>query len=105
MQRLLLLSAAAALYVIGGLAMKSSRSLTSLLPSLGIYAAFAAGATLQTLGMAGARMGNTYIIVLGLEAILALACANAFLSERMSMQQLAGAVLVVVGVIVLEWTR
>jgi small multidrug resistance pump len=102
MQRIVILCAAALLYVMGGLAMKSSRSLTALLPTLAIYIAFVAGATLQTIGMTGARMGNTYVVVLGLEAILAIACAAVFLKEAVSAPQLFGAALVLVGVAILE---
>jgi multidrug transporter EmrE-like cation transporter len=102
MQRLLILCGAALLYVLGGLAMKSSRSLTALVPTLAVYAAFAGGATLQTLGMTGARMGNTYIVVLGLEAILAIGCAALFLREQVSIPQLSGAALVLLGVAILE---
>jgi multidrug transporter EmrE-like cation transporter len=102
MPRLLILCAAALLYVVGGLAMKSSRSLTALWPTLAIYAAFVGGATLQTLGMSGARMGNTYVVVLGLEAILAIGCAAVFLKEHVSVPQLCGAALVLVGVAILE---
>jgi multidrug transporter EmrE-like cation transporter len=102
MQRLLILCAAALLYVVGGLAMKSSRSLTVLLPTLAIYIAFAGGATLQTIGMTGARMGTTYVVVVGLEAILAIACAAVILKETVSVPQLCGAALVVLGVAILE---
>jgi small multidrug resistance pump len=102
MQRMLILCAAALLYVLGGLAMKSSRSLTALLPTLAIYVAFVGGATLQTIGMSGARMGNTYVVVLGLEAVLALGFAAVILKEAVSGAQFFGAVLVVVGVAILE---
>jgi small multidrug resistance pump len=103
MRSVMLLGAAALLYVIGGVAMKYSRSLTVLQPSLLLYAAFLGGATLQTIGMSGSKMGVTYVVVLGLEAVLALACAAAFLGERVSVSQLAGAILVVAGIVVLEF--
>jgi small multidrug resistance pump len=99
---MVMLGAAAVLYVIGGMAMKSSRSLTVLHPSLLVYLAFFGGATLQTLGMSGARMGVTYVVVLGLEAVLALAGAAAYLGERVTVSQIAGAALVVAGIMVLE---
>ena len=51
-----LLIGAAVLYVLGGVAMKQSQSLTLWQPSFLVYATFAGGATLQTLGMATGKM-------------------------------------------------
>lgn len=48
------------------------------------------------------RRGNTYVVVLGLEAILAIAFAAVFLQEAVSVPQLCGAALVVLGVAILE---
>ena len=102
MRNMLLLCAAAAFYVLGGVAMKSSHSLTVLQPSLLVYATFIAGATLQTLGMSTGRMGITYAVVLGLEAVLAVALAALVLHERISPSQVMGTALVVCGIIVLK---
>lgn len=102
MRSMLLLTAAAVLYVLGGVAMKQSEALTVLRPSILVYLAFAGGATLQTLGMSGSRMSIAYAIVLGLEAVLALAFAATMLSERVTVPQLVGTALVVAGIIVLK---
>jgi multidrug transporter EmrE-like cation transporter len=98
----LFLLGAALLYVLGGLAMKASQSLTLWQPSLLVYATFAGGATLQTLGMATGKMSLAYAVVLGLEAVLALVLAALFLGERISSAQLLGTALVVAGIVVLK---
>ena len=102
MPPLLLLTGAAVLYVLGGVAMKQSQSLTVLGPSLMVYLSFAGGATLQTLGMSTGKMSIAYAIVLGLEAVLALALGALLLGERVNLGQLLGTVLVVAGIVVLK---
>jgi multidrug transporter EmrE-like cation transporter len=98
---MVLLIGAAVLYVAGGVAMKLSQSLTLWQPTLLIYAAFLGGATLQTLGMAG-KMSVAYAVVLGLEAVLALAFGAAFLHERVTHLQVLGTTLLVCGIILLK---
>lgn len=105
MPPLLLLVGAAVLYVLGGVAMKMSQSLTAGLPTLLIYATFAGGATLQTLGMATGKMSIAYAVVLGMEAVFALGLAAVMLNERVSVAQLVGTTLVVAGIVVLKATE
>lgn len=102
MPPLLLLLGAAVLYVLGGIAMKMSQSLTAWQPTFLIYATFAGGATLQTLGMASGKMSIAYAVVLGMEAVLALGLAAVMLHERVSVAQAMGTALVVVGIVVLK---
>ena len=102
MPPLVLLIGAAVLYVLGGVAMKQSQSLTLWQPSFLVYATFAGGATLQTLGMATGKMSVAYAVVLGLEAVLALGLAAVMLHERVNVAQLVGTALVVAGIVVLK---
>lgn len=99
---MVLLIGAAVLYVAGGVAMKLSQSLTLWQPTLLVYFAFVGGATLQTLGMATGKMSIAYAVVLGLEAVLALAFGAAFLHERVTSLQMIGTTLLVAGIILLK---
>ncbi len=58
-------------YVIGGTLMKYSRGLTRLLPSLALVVIFSAGALVQAKAMRYEQLGPSYVVVLGLEALLA----------------------------------
>ncbi len=93
---------AALSFTIGGVFMKHSAGLTRLAPSLLVYLFFAAGASLQTLTMRTAGLGMTYILVLGLEAMLSLAFAALFFKEGCSLLKLFGAAVVVAGIILLR---
>jgi multidrug transporter EmrE-like cation transporter len=97
----LLLSAAAAFcYTVGGVFMQNSEGLTKLTPSLLVYLCFIAGATLHTIAVRIANsMGITYILILGLEAVLAVLFSILLLKEEgYSFLKLFGVVLVVIGV-------
>jgi multidrug transporter EmrE-like cation transporter len=93
---------AALSFTIGGVFMNHSAGLTRLAPSLLVYLFFAAGASLQTLAMRTAGLGMTYILVLGLEAMLSLAFGALFFKEGCSLQKLFGAAMVVAGIILLR---
>ncbi|MCC7053209.1 MAG: EamA family transporter [Gemmatimonadaceae bacterium] len=99
---LLLLGAAAVCYALGGVAMQQSAGLTLWRPGALVFVAFIAGAGLQALGMAGGKMSVAYVIVLGLEAVLAVALGVVLLGERVNAPQLFGTVLVVAGIVVLK---
>jgi multidrug transporter EmrE-like cation transporter len=93
---------AALLFTIGGVFMNHSAGLTRLAPSLLVYLFFAAGASLQTLAMRTAGLGMTYVLVLGLEAVLSIAFGALFFKEGCSLQKLFGAATVVAGIIILR---
>jgi multidrug transporter EmrE-like cation transporter len=99
---MLMLGGAALLYVLGGLAMKQSNGLTEWLPTVLVYLSFAAGATLQTLGMITGKMSVAYAVVLGLEAVLALVVGAMVLHERVTLWQIVGTLLVMAGIVVLK---
>lgn len=98
---------AALSYVTGGVCMKLSVGLTHPWPSLALFTFFLTGAGLQAVAMRRAEMGVAYILVLGLEAVLALLVGILFFKESSSPWKLMGAALVVVGMILLHsgWKR
>ncbi|MEZ5401874.1 MAG: SMR family transporter [Bryobacteraceae bacterium] len=102
MVSLLLALAAAGAYVAGGVFMKESAGLTRWPPALGVFACFVAGSALQAVSMRDSDMSANYVIVLGLEAALALALGAVVLGEPVSWTKLAGVGLVVAGVAILR---
>lgn len=93
---------AAIAYTTGGVFMQLSEGLTRPLQSLMVYFLFAIGASLQTVATRHAGMGLTYILVLGLEAVLAVVFSAFFLKEGYSVLKLAGIVMVTLGVVLLR---
>lgn len=93
---------AAVLYAVGGLAMKWSEGLTQPGPSVGVFTCFLAGAACQAIGMKRTEMGPAYLLVLGLEAVVAAALATAVLGERLSAGKVSAMVLIVIGIALLE---
>ncbi|MHB2018308.1 MAG: DMT family transporter [Candidatus Xenobia bacterium] len=97
-----LLILAAVSYVAGGVAMKHADGLRHLLPSLLVFAAFGLGAALQTLAMRYESLGVGYVVVLGLEAALAVLAGVLLLHETLPLRQLCGIALVIAGIILLK---
>lgn len=93
---------AACAYATGGIFMKQSDGLTRPAPSALIFVCFLAGAALQTWSMRGVAMSTNYIIVLGLEAAVALALGMAVFGEPLTLPKSAGVALVVAGVALLR---
>ena len=101
----LLLSIGAAIcYSVGGLFMQTSEGFTKLFPTLLIYICFGLGATLHTIATRiSSSMGITYILILGLEALMAILLSVLLLKEESySFLKLVGILLVVMGVAVLR---
>ena len=89
-------------YAIGGICMKLSEGLTRPLPSIAIFTLFIVGASLQTFGMRRADLGVAYIVVLGLEAVAALALSVLVLGESCSPSRLGAVAVVIAGI---AWLR
>lgn len=89
-------------FSIGGYFMKLSAGLTHLRPTVLMFAFFSVGAVLQTVAMRGEQMAITYIVVLGFEAVTALALSMVLLHESASLSKLAGVTLVVAGIVLLR---
>jgi multidrug resistance protein EbrB len=102
MKTLVLYSIAATLYVIGGALMKYSQGLTQALPTLGLTALFSTGALIQARAMRYEQLGSSYILVLGLEALLALILGTLLFGEQLSGRAAAGITLVVIGIVLLR---
>jgi multidrug transporter EmrE-like cation transporter len=95
---------AAALYVAGGTFMKYSQGLTRLLPTLGLVTLFSAGALLQAWAMKHEALGPSYVVVLGLEALLAVIAGSVIFAEPVTVKIFFGVALVVLGIILLRMT-
>jgi small multidrug resistance pump/quaternary ammonium compound-resistance protein SugE len=93
---------AAVFFTVGGIYMKLSQGLTNLTPSLLVYLFFCAGASFQTLATNKSELGATYILVLGLESILALLFGVVFFQENYSFVKLLGVSLIVAGIVFLR---
>jgi len=93
---------AALSFSIGGYFMKLSAGLTRLRPTVLMFAFFSVGAVLQTVAMRNEQMAVTYIVVLGFEAITALALSLFLLDETASLSKLTGVALVVAGIVLLR---
>ncbi len=93
---------AAASFATGGVAMKYADGLTRFWPSVIVFALFAAGAALQGLAMRGTALSVTYLVVLGLEAVIAFGLGVAFFQEGLTVFKLLGASLVLIGALLLR---
>ena len=102
MKALDLYALAAALYVTGGVFMKHSAGLTRWLPGLALVALFSAGALMQAWAMKREPLGSSYVVVLGLEALLAVLAGYFLFAEQMTIKMISGVVLVVLGMILLR---
>ena len=95
-------SLAATLYVAGGILMKYSQGLTKFLPALALVISFSAGALVQAWAMRQEALGPSYVVVLGLEVLLAVVAGNVIFAEQVNPRMLSGVALVVLGICVLR---
>ena len=102
MKTVALYTLAASLYVVGGVFMKYSAGLTRWLPAVGLVTAFGAGALIQAWAMKQEALGASYVVVLGIEALLAVVAGCFLFAEQMSLKMVSGVVLVVLGIILLR---
>jgi multidrug transporter EmrE-like cation transporter len=93
---------AAALYVTGGAFMKYSNGVTKLIPTLALVGCFVAGALMQAWAMKQEALGPSYVVVLGLEALLAVLAGKVVFGEPLSAQLFGGVVLVLAGITLLR---
>ena len=95
--------AAALAFTIGGIFMKLSQGLTHPLPSLAMLGLFGLGAALLTLSIeVRGELGPAYLVVLGLEAVLAFAFGTMLFGEDANPGRLLGLGLLIVGMILIE---
>jgi len=104
MKTIALYSLAAAMYVSGGLFMKLSQGLTQLYPTLALVALFGAGSLVQAWAMQQEALGPSYVVVLGLEALIVVGVGSMMFAEPLTGKLICGVVLVVAGIFVLRLT-
>jgi len=97
-----LLVMAALSYTCGGVFMKYSQGLTRLLPSMAIGIFFLAGAACQALAMRRQDMSVSYIVVLGLESVLAFVFGRVFFGESVSLSRIVALILITFGIALLR---
>jgi|SRR6187401_3424261 multidrug transporter EmrE-like cation transporter len=102
MKALALYALAAALYVTGGVFMKHSAGLTRWLPTVALVVVFGAGALMQAWAMKREPLGSSYVIVLGLETLLAVLAGYFLFAEQMTIKMISGVVLVILGMVLLR---
>jgi multidrug transporter EmrE-like cation transporter len=95
---LLLSLLAAGAYTVGGLFMRKAEGFAHAGPAAMVFGCFCLGAALQTLAMRRSELSINYILVLGLEAALALLLGVACLGEALSPRKVVGLALILVGV-------
>jgi multidrug transporter EmrE-like cation transporter len=94
---------AALAFTIGGIFMKLSQGLSQPMPTLAMLGLFAIGAALLTLSIdARGELGPAYLVVLGLEAVLAFAFGAMLFGEQANGARVLGLALLVVGMILIE---
>lgn len=94
--------AAALAYTIGGVFMKLSRGFSILIPTLLVYYCFAVGVSIQTHLTTMSKLGLSYVLVLGLESILAMIFGAVIFKESYSWPALFGVVLIIAGVAIVQ---
>ena len=93
---------AASAYTVGGVFMRKAEGFAHALPGVMVFVCFGAGAALQTLAMRRSEVSVNYVLVLGLEAGLAVLLGVAWLGEALSPFKLGGLALILAGVIFLR---
>jgi small multidrug resistance pump len=83
----------------GGMLMKPSGGFTRLIPSLGVVACFVVGSVLLTRAVHQGGLSTTYVLGLGLEAVVSVAAGLLLLGETMTPTQGVGIALVLAGLI------
>jgi multidrug transporter EmrE-like cation transporter len=93
---------AALAYTVGGVCMNLSQGMTRIGPTLLVYLLFAGGATLQILAMRRSSLGVAYLLVLGLESLLAFSFGVLFFRESLSVAKLTGLAAITAGIVLLH---
>jgi small multidrug resistance pump len=93
---------AALFFTVGGVFMKLSDGLTKFWPTLIVFALFLIGAALQTLAMKREDLAVTYLLVVGLESILAFLFGVLVFSESCTPVRIAGVLLITGGIVSLR---
>jgi multidrug transporter EmrE-like cation transporter len=93
---------AAACFTGGGLLMKPAAGLSRFMPSVGVFVLFAIGAALLAVAVhRDGEVGPTYLVVVGLETVLAFVLGIVVFHEQLNAVRLVAAMLVVSGTLLL----
>jgi len=95
---------AAVSFTVGGIFMKLSDGLSKWTPTLALFGLFIVGACLQTMAMKREDLAVTYLIVLGLEAVLAFLFGVFLFDESTSFGRVSGVALVAIGIAALRFS-
>jgi multidrug transporter EmrE-like cation transporter len=95
---------AALFFTVGGIFMKLSDGLTKFWPTTIVFILFVGGAALQALAMKREDLAVTYLMVVGLEAILAFLFGVLVFSESYTPVRIAGVSLIALGIVSLRLT-
>ena len=93
---------AALFFTVGGIFMKLSEGLAKFWPTMIVFALFVTGAALQTLAMKREELAVTYLVVVGLESILAFLFGVLVFSESCTPVRIASVLLIAGGIISLR---
>jgi quaternary ammonium compound-resistance protein SugE len=93
---------AALAFAVGGVFMKGADGVRHPWPVTAFVALFSVGAALQSLAMRGEELGVTYILVLGLEALLAFGLGVWLFGETLKVSKVVAVLLVVAGIALLR---
>ena len=93
---------AALFFTVGGVFMKLSDGLTKLWPTVIVFALFLIGTALQALAMKREDLAVTYLLVVGLESILAFLFGVLWFSESCTPVRIAGVLLITGGIVSLR---
>ena len=99
---LVLASLAAISFTVGGIFMKRADGLHNAPAAAVFLLLFAVGAAIQSQAMRGTELGATYIVVLGLEAALALAFGTLLFAEPLTLAKAGAVALIVSGIALLR---
>ena len=86
----------------GGVFMKPASGFTRVLPSVAVLACFLVGTVFLTLAVQRGNLSSTYMMGLGLEAVVTAGIGLLALHERLTLPQCAGLVLVIGGVVLMR---
>jgi multidrug transporter EmrE-like cation transporter len=100
--QLVLVGLAALFFTVGGIYMKRADGLRNTLATALFLVLFACGAAVQSQAMRGAELGATYVVVLGLEAALAVAFGALLFAEPLTAAKAAAVLLIVGGIAMLR---
>lgn len=89
-------------FSIGGAFMRQSDGFTRLWPSVVIAACFVTGAAFLARAVNRGGLSTTFVIGLGIEAVISVGIGLALLGEHLTAPQMAGIAIILVGLVTLK---